>query len=419
MKGLIALLMHLMISSGAEYRLVSHSKGVITTASESLREIGEPHELGPVNNRHVIILDAGSAGTRINLYEIQYAGNTMLSLVDEIYVRAKPGISSFAANPEQVIGSIEPLLKLAKERVPDWQHASTPIALKATAGLRLLPGHEADRLLAVIRGWLQRQPFLMLPDSVSVIDGVEEGVNGWVTLNFLSHTLGKAESLSVIELGGASVQLVFDAKEGELPEYYYPLDFNGHQHVLYQHSYLGFGLGEMRKAVKRHCIQSGIPFTFYPPGFNLQFEGGVLIGSPGSFAECYELAKSIFPKDTPCSQPPCTFAGVHQPELPSHSLLIGTCYFYSRLSTLHLPSPFTLPDLKRECEALCAAQPEDATVYGVLVNMDADWALDCTLIYALLAHGLGISDEQPIMVLDDVSGYKLGWTLGAALQLLK
>lgn len=424
----------LQLASASDTRRVTHSSRPITTPVDSLLAIGSPHPLGPVHNRHAIILDAGSAGTRINLYELQYAGDQMLSLVDEVYVRVKPGLSDFADDPTRAIESLRPLIELAKARIPAPEHASTSLALKATAGLRLLSGLAADTLLAALRAWLEREPFLLLPDAVSIMDGMEEGVNGWVTCNFLAELMGTEQSMAVVELGGGSVQMVFDAGQPDavLPQYYHPLQFNDHSHLLYQHSYLGYGLGEMRKAVKRLALKEGNfnggklsagAFPFYPVGFKDAFEGGVLEGSSGSFAECYALAKAVFPMEEPCAHPPCTFAGVHQPPLPSSMPLVGTCYFYSRLSTLSLPSPFTLGDLEREAALLCAAHSElnglPCTEYGRLLRANADWALDICLIYALLAHGLQLSREHPILVLDDVKGYKLGWTFGAALQLLR
>lgn len=47
--------------------------------------------------------------------------------------------------------SLLPLLKLAKERIPEQYWSSTPLVLKATAGLRLLPDEKAEALLLEVR----------------------------------------------------------------------------------------------------------------------------------------------------------------------------------------------------------------------------------------------------------------------------
>ena len=51
----------------------------------------------------------------------------------------------------------------------------TPIALRATAGLRLLGAKEADAILSEVRAFLKATPF-RLPDSgVTILDGADEG----------------------------------------------------------------------------------------------------------------------------------------------------------------------------------------------------------------------------------------------------
>lgn len=49
--------------------------------------------------------------------------------------------------------------------------ASTPLSLKATAGLRLLPGEQAANILAAVTADLKKTPFKMAPDAVGIMDG--------------------------------------------------------------------------------------------------------------------------------------------------------------------------------------------------------------------------------------------------------
>jgi Golgi nucleoside diphosphatase len=51
--------------------------------------------------------------------------------------------------------------------------ASTPVSLKATAGLRLLPGDKADHILDAVTALLRTYPF-QLPEAggVAIMDGV-------------------------------------------------------------------------------------------------------------------------------------------------------------------------------------------------------------------------------------------------------
>jgi Golgi nucleoside diphosphatase len=52
------------------------------------------------------------------------------------------GLSSYADEPKVAADSIIQLLEAAKERIPEKFWSTTPLVLKATAGLRLLPAEK-------------------------------------------------------------------------------------------------------------------------------------------------------------------------------------------------------------------------------------------------------------------------------------
>ena len=75
--------------------------------------------------------------------------------------------------------------------IPPSRYVSTPINLKATAGLRLLERYQADALLKAVRDLFARYPFQFDPeDAVEIIDGTDEGIYGWVTVNYLLDKIG-------------------------------------------------------------------------------------------------------------------------------------------------------------------------------------------------------------------------------------
>jgi hypothetical protein len=60
--------------------------------------------------------------------------------------------------------------------------SKTRIKLGATAGLRLLPGDQADKILEAVKAYFAQQPFILDPkDGVTILDG---------TALFLVHRLG-------------------------------------------------------------------------------------------------------------------------------------------------------------------------------------------------------------------------------------
>ena len=100
--------------------------------------------------RYAVVVDAGSTGSRVHAFEFAVGGGASggeLQLLNDHFQQLKPGLSSFAATPQQGAASLKPLLEAALAAVPADQASTTPIEVRATAGLRLLPGAQAEELL--------------------------------------------------------------------------------------------------------------------------------------------------------------------------------------------------------------------------------------------------------------------------------
>lgn len=76
-------------------------------------------------------------------------------------------------------------MEKAKREIPEKYWSSTPLILRATAGLRLLPQEKAENLLNSVRDLFKKTPFLTNDDSVAIMDGTDEGIFSWFTVNFL------------------------------------------------------------------------------------------------------------------------------------------------------------------------------------------------------------------------------------------
>ncbi|KAI4899563.1 hypothetical protein NFI96_012720 [Prochilodus magdalenae] len=131
--------------------------------------IGESFQYG-------IMFDAGSTGTRIHVFQFRVEANEAPKLTHETFRAIKPGLSAYADDPDKCTAGLLQLLEVAKEVVPAGLWPSTPLALKATAGLRLLPGEKASHLLDKVKEVFGASPFLHRKDSVSIMDGTDEGM---------------------------------------------------------------------------------------------------------------------------------------------------------------------------------------------------------------------------------------------------
>ena len=260
--------------------------------------------------QYALMIDAGSTGSRIHVYRFNYC-NESPELEDEYFEMLKGGLSNYGTNPSAAADSLRPLLKSALERVPHSLRKCTPVAVKATAGLRLLPGKQAEDVIKAVRHMLENEYPFPIADSknadgskasrgVEIMEGKDEGVFAWITVNYLLNRIGsssasKLETAAVMDLGGGSTQIVFEptftsALQGMQPgEHVYQLNaFGTKPYTLYQNSYLGYGLMQARMS-----INSLAAFTY-----SLAHPNAVLTGS------AHDGAQGSLERKPPASPPP-------------------------------------------------------------------------------------------------------------------
>ena len=152
-----------------------------------------PHpRLGVVEraSRYAVVLDAGSTGTRVHTYRFSRMGDGDLEFESDDFHSITPGLSAYAGDPAQAAASLDGLLQKAAAAVPPELHGETTVELRATAGLRLLEGTQAEDILAAVRARLRRSGFDFDDSMVSVLDGQDEAVYAWMALNYLQGKLG-------------------------------------------------------------------------------------------------------------------------------------------------------------------------------------------------------------------------------------
>ncbi len=330
---------------------------------------------------YLAVVDAGSSGCRAHVYRYGKLG----SLKGALYIspkhdsmKVKPGLSSFAENPSAAGTSLQGLVDFLKEKVPADQLSTTPIWLKATAGLRMLDKEHSEPILESVRDFLESSPFMFKREWASIISGKEEGANGWLAYNYMLRIVGPKErrdpavvkasntapnvqqAYAVVEMGGASSQVTQRSLPGvEIPsEYRFAFEIDGEKYVLYTHSYLGYGGEQGREALNSllsveatagaepeplndPCLNNGLVISrnkdkdarssvYEGPSWEQLGAGhssltlkGVAggIGDVSRYAQdgsaCLRKIKSVFER-TPvnqCKSPqPVTFDCVHQPD---------------------------------------------------------------------------------------------------------
>jgi len=221
---------------------------------------------------YLAMIDAGSSGCRAHVYRYGKLGTIsgpLYILPQHDSKKVKPGLSSFASHPQDAGASLEGLIDFMKQQVPEADWPVTPIWLKATAGLRMLPAEQSEAVLESIRSYLgdkTKSPFLFRPAWARIIPGNEEGGFGWIAYNYLKRIIGPKRSpystetpYAVVEMGGASAQVsqvAPSAAAAQLipPQYRFTFTIEKETYQLYTHSYLGFGGEQGRMHLNKYLI---------------------------------------------------------------------------------------------------------------------------------------------------------------------
>uniref|UniRef100_A0A3B5Q4A5 nucleoside diphosphate phosphatase n=1 Tax=Xiphophorus maculatus TaxID=8083 RepID=A0A3B5Q4A5_XIPMA len=351
----------------------------------------------PANHSRIfyaVMFDAGSTGTRIHVYT--FIQKPLPVLDNEMFHSIKPGLSAYADYPETAGETVRMLLKVAKKTVPrlDWKR--TPLVLRATAGLRLLPAAKAQALLDQVQLVFDESPFLVPDNSVSIMNGTNEGTASAPTSTFSPplhcHLNAHAtKTVGILDLGGGSTQITFLPKLRKTIEsapddnYVARFDFLNSTFELYTHSYLGNGLMAARLSTLGALGAEGT---------------NGCTSSRAGYKPCYQevlkVVKGI----------------IHQPhELEDSNVFYAFSYYFDRAVDAGLINnvqggTVRVRDFKKRAKEACNKMSEFPAVSPFL-------CMDLTYITCLLKDGFGFKDST---LTKKVKNVEASWALGAMLD---
>lgn len=391
--------------------------------------------LGLQEDVYTIVIDAGSTGSRVLAFTFHRSlSDQSVKLDNEFYRYNKPGLSSFADNPKKGADSIRQLLNEAKQVIPHHRWHSTPLVLKATAGLRLLPAEKADKILDEVRIVFEESGFMVTPRSVSIMDGIDEGLFSWFTINFLMNRLNTPHStFATLDLGGGSTQITFAPKdEGTVkvaPQGFIHQVSALHQNIdVYSYSYLGLGLMAARKQVLSATNADGSQ-TLRSPCINpMVKKGWNYSGVTYIVTGMHDVDVDLIPMDEwkkEGGKPKADFSeclrhtrallehSVHKPDELNARDVMAISYYFDRATDHGLidatdGGTITIEQLFKSANQLCTVPNPD----------QAFACLDMTYIAALLHHGFGLNNGTTLHMKKKIDGYETSWALGAAFHIL-
>mmetsp|Transcript_1421 Transcript_1421/g.1905 ORF Transcript_1421/g.1905 Transcript_1421/m.1905 type:complete len:555 (+) Transcript_1421:167-1831(+) len=241
---------------------------------------------------HGIMIDAGSSGSRLHLYEFE---PRVLQSRDELdqavsgrrlsvpisksrwTQRLRPGVHRFVVaggtrNLTQALHDyLNPLVEFATtllhDKRQDW--SQYPIFFRATAGMRMLSLEQRQTMLKIIRNYFANHTEFWFEDEFArVLSGEEEAIFGWAGINFamgnlvqetegVGTVLNPSKTYGALDLGGASTQIAFYEPHEDIMANLFKLQIGQAKHWnLYSHSFLYYGLNEARHRFQAILLSS-------------------------------------------------------------------------------------------------------------------------------------------------------------------
>ncbi|XP_059721400.1 ectonucleoside triphosphate diphosphohydrolase 8-like isoform X4 [Haemorhous mexicanus] len=273
----------------------------------------------PPTVKYGMVFDAGSSHTSLFVYEWDSDKENDTGVVSQTLscdVQGQ-GISSYANNPPDAGNSLRECLDKALQVIPTEKQRDVPAYLGATAGMRLLREQNSsatEQVLAEVAKTMQEYPVAF--KGARILTGEEEGVYGWITINYLldsftkyspkAHTWLRPEAANIfgaLDLGGASTQITFMPessvlRQNEASE----LTLYGYSYKIYAHSYLCYGQDEMLKRLAKELIVAFSAFYYNFKFLNLT-EGQPLAvvreAIEGLCTRSWEDLSSSYPTENP------------------------------------------------------------------------------------------------------------------------
>ncbi|CAJ0940808.1 unnamed protein product [Ranitomeya imitator] len=263
-----------------------------------------------------------------------------------------------------------------------------------------------------VRKVFSSSPFLVSENSVRIMDGTDEGVLAWITVNYLTGLLHGDHTVGTLDLGGGSTQITFlplaKATLDQTPaDFLTWFELFNSTYRLYTHSYLGLGLKAARLAVlgasasaaqqkqmfRSHCFQPDLDAEWTFAGITYRYGGQSdgLVGFDSCYSEVQRILQGKFH---------------HVDELQSRRFYAFS-YYYDRAVDTNLIEHEDGGELTVRDFAVKAPKKSPFL------------CMDLAYITALLREGFGFEEDTTLQLAKKVQDIETSWTLGAILQELQ
>lgn len=347
----------------------------------------------------IAVIDAGSSGSRIHVYQIEQSSTNTLPTVTEIAnAKVKPGLSSFAGDPQAAAESIENLISAAKIPTSD---NNLSINLMATAGMRLVSPTAQKAIYSAITADLSKNTRFKI-GFIGTIPGQKEGLYDWIAANYLSNTLQPGKTNGVLDMGGASTEAAYATNSSDNNAI--AVTLGGNTFYVDSQSFLGMGQTEAMHQYTNdaNCFPDGYPLPNGKSG-------------TGHMTQCAA--------DTTALVNDVHSVNTHEANIKTVATMpfIAISGYYYTASAIGINNSMTLNQLNAKATTFCDTNWATLQQQHPSDPYLPNYCFNASYINALLSHGYGFSNQRPIKLENTITkngaSYDVDWTLGAALDL--
>ena len=367
-----------------------------------------------------IMTDAGSTGTRAFIYSWDSSKiipdvHPHPNVEDAYSISLDIPLSDAAHDITTVDKIFEQIIDYCKDKIPQNYIQKTRLFVFATAGMRLLPNYEQERILNRVYTYLNdNSPFKLKRRYIRIISGIEEGVYGWLSVNHLLNRFDYGKTtVGALDMGGASFQIAIQVPSDATSNSLHNVTV-GKQHLtLFAHSYLGYGVNQAlwkitssidavldTDQIQNPCVQND---------YRTEMDG-IFVEGTGNFSACSKLIDTMLLKSP-------EYATIQIPNLEDVRRFVAMASFYYVNKALKLPENSSFKELKERSEELCSK-----SYFQLLEANNNDkylhtYCFSSIYQYNMLTKGFGFTDKDVIIdKKGEINGVGLSWTIGAMLS---
>lgn len=345
--------------------------------------------------RCMAVVDAGSMGSRVHIYAYDQDNQGNPIAINEAYTKKMtPGFATVEPKPENVYQYLDELFAGIPKN-------DLPVYFYATGGMRLIPNAQQQVLYQYLKQWFWSKPQLKLQEA-RTISGSEEAVLGWLGINYHLNTLksGNQAPVGLIEIGGASVQLVFPIDNlTDLPrQNIVRVSAYGEQFLIYAQSFLSAGANEVAKKVS--TLPECYPLEYALPNGQM---------AAGDAAMCEQSINQTINSENIIGNV-AKIATKNNPPSKWYTVGVGE-YLVQSSADFFQNGGFTPQTLLNYVDSTYCKQ--NWSVLQTIYPNDPFIEKNClsgALFYGLTVDGFGLMPDQAVQTLND--GTNADWTLG-------